>query len=174
MDLSLLSNVWTVVEPLLAVGTAALVVKTWYQTRKARVKLSNGVKGTPVVLNLTGHPISSFQDDWGRDVEQVQVACTVPVNDGQEVVEKYFRDLISDLPSDIRSRVMAGDSSIVWAIPNMCSGEFLAVLHGMSGQFPKITRSFRTKEGTFVWLKPRDLQSLRLETRFVVRGGGEK
>lgn len=170
--MSIINSVWGIVEPICALITFFFVARTFLAVRKTKKQLTvNAQEGTaPVIINFTGHPLKAFQNDWAKGIEHVNVSCTVPVGDGQNAVEKFFVELITNqLSAELVGRIMAGDTRVYVAAPNMCTGEFLAVWHAVSGQFPCIIRSVRAG-GAFVWQEPRDLQSLRLETRAATRG----
>ncbi len=171
--MDLLQTIWAVVEPLIALCVFFFTARTFFLQKRYSRKftLNNNVGDEAIIINLTSHPLAHFEAQWGLDLEQVHIPCTAPLGEGQVAVEQYLVALFTTkLPQAVYARLLAGDSQLIFALPNAAKYECIAVLHAIYGGFPKTTRSLRNKDGQFEWVKPRDLQLLRLATRHQVRG----
>jgi len=171
-----LPQTWSYLEPLIALATLAFVFYTWYRVRKTYTEvIESGASGEKVVIDFHGdfNP-SASQGQWAMGFRIVKF----PLQDIElNTPEGLENDLKSKLEGfrrqhpDLFGRLQADDSNIVLTITGASSvlSLWIPLLHGISGQFPKITYPIRTGGG-FVWSRPIDSQRVRLASSERFRG----
>jgi hypothetical protein len=168
-------NWWEWLEPLTGVFSLVAIVVAVAQTRKATLVIKKNTSAGPLtVINMSGHPLRAFESDWGIGAVMCDAAVQLDVSSTDALKASIFETLLG-LPSDIRARLLAADPNVVLVPPNLPAGVLLmdAILHGIVGEFVRISWSRRVEGGGFVWMRPVDRQALRLEARHRLRVDGK-
>lgn len=168
-------DLWNFLEPFTGVFSLVAVLVAVAQTRKATIHIKkNSSAGPLTVVNMSGHPLKAFEADWGVGAMMVDAAVHLDVSSSDSLKSSIFETLLG-LPSDVRSRLLAADPNVVLVPPNLPAGVLMmdSILHGVIGEFVRISWSRRVDGGGFVWMKPVDRQAIRLEARHRLRVDGK-
>ncbi|MDP3970909.1 MAG: CRISPR-associated protein Csx15 [bacterium] len=167
-------GLWNFLEPFTGVISMVAILVAVAQTRKATVAIRGSATAGPLtIVNMSGHPLRAFEADWGTGAIMVDHAIHLNI-DTTDALRDSVIDALMTLPDAIRSRLMAADPNVVLVPPNLPAGVMVmdAVLHGIVGEFVRISWSRRVDGGGFVWMKPVDRQAIRLEARHRLRVDG--
>lgn len=159
----------TIVTFSITIWTVALVIRTWRRIKQTNIKIkTSSSSGEPVVVDFHGDfdPEAS-QEKWASGWEVVQFPLQgIELNTSEGLEGDLFERLeaFKRQYPELFGRLQAYDSNIVLTITGSSSvfGAWLPMLHGIVGQFPKITYPSRQQGGSFVWPKPIDCQRIRL------------
>lgn len=164
-----LKDAWAYAEPVLWLLTMGFTVSIWLRLRAARRRSAAGVRGEPVILNLSGHPVAASEGGWAAGVRTVGEALTLKAGSSAELDEEV-RSLLASLPADLHGRLLGGDPNVVVALPGLAPLTYHLVvhLHGLMGHFPNVTYPLRIGEA-YEYVRPVSGQSLRLESRTDLR-----
>ena len=168
------TGAWEWLEPFTGVLTLAAAGVAVLQTRRATIKVrKSGEAGPLTIVNWSGHPLTVFEDGWAEGAQMVDAAVHLDIS-STDALRRSVEEAILGLPAEVRHRLMAADPNVVLVPPNLPAGMqiLLATLHGVIGEFPRVTWSRRVEGTGFVWMKPVDLQAVRLEARHRLRVGG--
>lgn len=160
---------WGYAEPLVALLTFGFVFYTWYRIRRSyKEVIEGGTSGKPVVLSFhNDFRKEATQDGWAEGYRIVHYPLQdVDLNTPQGLEDDLMRRLeaFKQQYPDLFGRLQANDGNVVITITGSSSvlSIWLPLLHGISGQFPKITYPIRRPTGGHVWSKPIDGQRIRL------------
>jgi hypothetical protein len=124
------------------------------------------VPGSKIIVNLSGHPMKLFEENWNKDKDP-SIDINFSINE-ENLVEEAIR-LFCLIPEDIRFRIKCGED-VIFALPGLSKLAVLliTIIHAYSGKFPVITTAIRSKDGSgFIWQKPIDLYKLRIDNRLL-------
>ncbi len=169
-----ITGAWDWLDPFANVVTLVAVLVAVAQTKKATLVIrKNAVAGPLTIVNMSGHPLKAFEADWGVGAVMVDHSIHLAIDTTDALRESVVEALMT-LPVGVRARLMAADPNVVLVPPNLPAGIMVmdAVLHGIVGEFVRISWSRRVDGGGFVWMKPIDRQAIRLEARHRLRVDG--
>ena len=166
---------WSWMEPITGVFSLVAIVVAVAQTRKATLVIKKHAAAGPLtIVNMSGHPLKAFEADWGVGALMIDAEVQLDVSSSDSLKSSIF-DTLLGLPSDVRTRLLAADPNVVLVPPNLPAGVLMmdSILHGVIGEFVRISWSRRVDGGGFVWMKPVDRQAIRLEARHQLRVDGK-
>lgn len=174
---SWVGRVWTLIEPLIALGGLILTWNVWRRLRNLRRRTSIEESGPLTVVNLSGRRLLETEDGWAQ---RAKVIGDGPIEwdnqGGAQDLDRSCRKALQALPQEVLTRLLAGDRNIVLALPGYAPAAFhvTAVLHGVLGHFPRITYPLRVPgdPARFSFVAPVDGQAVRDSGRRLVGLGG--
>jgi hypothetical protein len=123
-----------------------------------------------ILLNFLGHPVPGPKPlhklMWKKivtvPVPTIYMAPEIAHNQVVERAGQMVREILQD--PEVRAALSRGEYEVILPGLTPLSVTLIAILHGLTGHFPRIRFSIRT-EGGYVLSEQLDLQVIRIQAR---------